>query len=108
VDDRDVVYGGGGVREVASVERDERLGITAHRRSQYVPILRITGHAPDEGLVAADLRIRERPAHLPDPVSDCLFRQSALQQVTLQLIQHPSRPQRPVGTRLGKTQQRVA
>lgn len=78
VDDRDVVGGGGCLGEVLGIEGDEEFGAAADGCGQDVAVLRVSGHAVGQALVAADLGVGEGSAHFSDPVADRFLRQSAL------------------------------
>lgn len=98
VDDADVVGVNGGPWEVAQVERHQHLDVGADGGGQDVPILPVAGHDLSQGRVLLDLRVREVPTHLLDPMSSLVrIETCAIHQIALELVQHIVGPQRPKG-----------
>jgi hypothetical protein len=90
VNHRNIVGLGGLGRKIVGVECDHDLGMAADCRCEHMPVLRVASHSFNERLVADHFGIRKGPAHLADPVTDCLAGQSALlYEVALKFLQHP-------------------
>jgi len=97
-------------REVPHVRGHYHVRPAPHRRGQDVPVLRVVGHARDQGLVPRDHGIREGPLHGPHLAPHALLGQVGvvLQNVAGHLVQDLPAPPHLVDLRLRQPQEGVS